>query len=379
MAQKKFGYSGSVWREKHKHRNKLGLKLALLITAGALVWPLLHSHSAAPVTVIAAQRKDIPVLVNATGNVQAANSVVVHPQVAGQITEILFKEGQQVKKGDVLAHLDPSLYRAQLAKAMADKEQDVTQAQALRDQLKPHMGVKNPSPQARTMANALHQYEAAIQSDNAAIQQAQALLNYTTIVAPIDGRVGIKRVDAGNIIQPTDAAGLVEITQMNPVSIVFSLSEQNVPAITAAMADNKPIPVTAHDLTTGAALDQGALQIVDNQVNPATGAVIFKANFDNNNHRLWPGALVNVQLNMGTMAGATVVPVASLIRHGQQQYVYKVDAAKHTVALHPVTVATTQGNEAVIAEGLKPGDQLAMDASTKMADVNLLANIVPAR
>ncbi len=383
MARKRFEYSGGVWREKRKNSSRIGLKLVLLATLSGVVWSLSRPAPTTPVTLVTAERKDLPLWVKSVGNVQAAHSVVVHPQAGGLITEIVFKEGQQVKKGDVLARIDPSLYRAELAKAVADKEQDMSQLQILRDQLRQFGNSrKNPSAKAAALGQAIHQYEATIQSDIATITRAQALLDYTTVTAPMDGRAGIKRVDAGNIIQPTDAAGLVEITQMNPVSVVFSISEQNLPAVTASLAAKQPLSVTARDIASGNILAQGALQIADNQVNSATGSLILKASFENPQSRLWPGAMVNVQLSLGTLPGAVVVPVAAIIHRGDSQFVYKVDTAKKTITLSPVKITLTQGEEVAVAEGLKQGDQLAVEnPSTQLAAANphLLANIAPAR
>lgn len=379
MAKKSFELSGGVWREKRKMHTGMGRKLALVVVIGAIAFAVSRPTPTVPVMLVKAERRNFDLWVKGVGNVQASQSVVVHPMAPGQITEVTFQEGQEVKKGDVLARIDPSLYSAQLAQAMANKEQDVAQAEATRYQIR-QLGKGQGAKQQALLAS-LHQFEAAIKSDDAAIQQARALLIYTTVTAPVDGRLGIRRVDAGNIIQPGDKDGLVEITQMDPVSVAFTVPEQNLPAIAALIAQAKPLTVTASDIASGEVLAQGELEIADNQVNPASGALRMKASFSNPARKLWPGAMVQVQMSLGTMPDTLVIPASALVTRGQQHYVYKVDAAQKSVSLQPVRLLMTQGGDAAI-EGLNPGDQLAVEATTALASnsaINPLGTLAPAR
>ncbi|MBY0407827.1 MAG: efflux RND transporter periplasmic adaptor subunit, partial [Rickettsiales bacterium] len=264
----------------------------------------------------------------------------------------------------------------------ANKDQDEAQAQSARQQLK-QTGVigKKPTAKQQALQNTIRQFDAAIKSDTATIQQAKAMLARATITAPIDGRAGLKRVDAGNRVSPDDAEGLVEITQMEPATVVFSLAHQHAATVQKTLAQRQPVRVTATDANTGATLAAGLLEMTDSKVNAASGGVRMKASFANEGRRLWPGAMVNVQVSLGTMPDALVVPTASLIRRGEEVYVYKVDENRKTVSPQKVKLALTQGDEAVIAEGVNPGDQLAVENATLLAlDKRLqLGNLAPAR
>lgn len=360
----------------------MGRKIVLVGVLAGVAWGLSRPVHTTPVMLVTAERKDMNLLAQSVGSVQASQSVVIRPLAPGQISEITFQEGQEVKKGDVLARIDASLYHAQLAQAQANKQQDEAQGESLRFQLRTLGSSKTPNAKQQALITAIHQSDAAVKSDIAAIQQAQALVDYTTITAPMDGRLGIKRIDAGNIIQPGDTNGLVEITQMDPVMVVFTLPERNLPGLSSLLAKNKPITVTARDIATGAPLAEGTLELADNQVNQNTGALLLKASFDNASRRLWPGAMVNVQISLGTLPAALVVPQAALIRRGEQHYVYKVDDNQKTVTLRPVKLLLVQGDEAAIAEGIAPGDQLAVESPMLLANdkaAKELSNISPAR
>lgn len=380
VAKRRFELSGGVWREKRRHGAGMGGRLVLIVLLGGAVWGMSRPAPSTPVTLVTAERRNLDIWVRSVGNVQAAQSVVVHPQVSGRITELLFREGQEVARGDVLARIDPTLYRAQLAQAMADRQQDEAQADAARHELRQLKAARgNTAAKQQALRSAIRQFEAAISSDAAAIEQAQSMLDNTTVTAPMAGRVGLRRVDAGNMIRPGDA--LVEITRMEQVSVVFSVPEQNLPAITRMTDGSRPVSVAARDITTGAVLAYGALELADNQVD-SQGAVRMKAAFANEARRLWPGAMVHVQLSLGTLTDALVVPVAALVRRGSDHYVYQVDAAQKSVALRPVKLQLVQGDDAVIAQGLQPGDRLAVESSMALASdrrIQVLGSMTPAR
>jgi multidrug efflux system membrane fusion protein len=384
VSTKQFESSGGVWRKKRKHGSGMGSKLLLVAVIGGTVYSLSHRTPQATGMLVTATRKALPLSVQSMGHVEPYRTVVVRPQVTGQITELLFTEGQEVKKGDVLARLDASLFSAQLAKAKANKEQDEAQAESTRQELR-RMNTaarKISADRAASLKSAIRQFDAAIKSDSAAIEQAQAQLQYATITAPLSGRVGMKRIDAGNMIHPEDPQGLVEITQMEPVSVVFSVPQQSMPAAGRGATAQQPLAITAKDMASGKILGEGKLALADNQVNTATGAVRMKAQFDNKNRQLWPGAMVNVQVNLATLPDATVVPMAAVMRRGQENYVYKVNAQEKTVALHPVKILTTTNDEAAIAEGLAPGDQVLMENANSMTadgSARAMGAIAPAR
>jgi len=310
-----------------------------------------------PVTVARARIGDVPLYLEGVGTAKARNTVIVRPQVDGRIISINFKEGQEVRRGDLLAKIDPATYQAQLDQVAAKKALDETElANAQRDlerytKLGGNIVAQKTIDTQRALVDKL---TAQIKLDDAAIANAKAILEYTTIVAPIDGRTGIRLVDEGNLVRASDA-GIVVITELRPVSVLFTLPQQQLFQVHKAQARG-PLTVDALD-GDGKSVDRGALQVVDNQVDQATGTVKMKAEFPNANLQLWPGQFVNVRLHIDTMKEVVVIPTPAVQRgpNGTFAYVLQPD---ERVSLRPVTVSLQTETHAVIAQGIEGTDQV---------------------
>src|SRR5215472_4084066 len=299
--------------------------------------------SEAPVPVLAAAAKlaDVPVYLDGVGTTKALNTVTIRPQVDGKLMRILFKEGQDVEKGFGLAEIDPATYQALYDQAIAKKAQDQAQLANAKLDLERYTRLVASNSVARqqadTQAATVSQFEAQVRLDQAAIDNAAALLGYTNIVAPISGRTGIRMVDEGNLIRAGDPnTTIVVITQLRPISIFFSLPQQQLGRVNRAFAQG-PLPVEALGPDNKSVVDRGTLQVVDNQVDQATGTVKLKAEFPNADLQLWPGQFINVRLLIETLRQAVVVPTAAVQRgpNGTFAYVVKDDNA---ATVKPVTV-----------------------------------------
>jgi len=324
-----------------------------------------------PVPVLAASAAfaDVPVYLDGVGTVRALNTVTVRPQVDGKLIKVSFKEGQDVERGFVLAEIDPTTYQAQLDQAKAKKAQDEALLANARLDLERYerlaASTAGSRQQADTQKATVAQLEAQVRLDQAAIDNAQAYLSYTKIIAPLSGRTGIRQVDEGNIVHASDATGIVVITQVRPISVFFSLPQQNLPRINAGFAKG-PLAVEAIGGDDRSVLDRGTLQVVDNQVDQATGTVKLKAEFPNANLQLWPGQFVNVRLLIETLQQVVVVPTAAVQRGPSGTFVYVVQ--DNVAAMHPVTVSNQDETRSVIASGLKPGDQVVTTGFARLTD-----------
>ncbi|HXL69309.1 MAG TPA: efflux RND transporter periplasmic adaptor subunit, partial [Xanthobacteraceae bacterium] len=312
-----------------------------------------------PVLVAAAALADVPIYLEGVGTVRALNTVTVRPQVDGKLIKVSFKEGQDVEAGYVLAEIDPTTYQAQLDQATAKKAQD----QALLANAKLDLeryeklaaSTAGTRQQADTQKSTVAQLDAQVRLDQAAIDNAQAYLSYTNIIAPLAGRTGIRQVDQGNIVHASDATGIVVITQIRPISVFFSLPQQNLPRINAAFAKG-PLAVEAIGGNDRTVVGRGTLQVVDNQVDQATGTVKLKAEFPNPDLQLWPGQFVNVRLLIETLPQVVVVPTAAVQRGPSGTFVYVVQ--DNAAAMRPVTVSNQDETRSVITAGLKAGEQV---------------------
>ncbi len=324
----------------------------------------------APVPVVAGEvlTKDVPLFLNGLGNVQGFNTVTVRSRVDGHLDRIEFTEGQEVKAGDVLARIDPRPYQAALDQVLARKKQDEALLHNARLDLKRDLTLlreKAGTAQKADTQNALvEQLEAALRADDAAIEAAQVQLEYTTLRSPINGRTGIRILDEGNVVRSGDNNGIVVVTQMRPISVVFTLSEQHFPAIQAQVAKGKlTVVALGRDNTTHAA--EGTLTVVDNQIDSTTGTIRLKATFANEDLTLWPGQFVNVRLRLAVRAGATVVPASVIQRGPTGTYAYAIKSDE-TVELRPVKVSQFEDGLALIEEGLAAGERVVVDGQYRL-------------
>ena len=323
-----------------------------------------------PVVAAASSYEDVPVTADAVATVQALNTVTVRPQVDGKLIELDFTDGQDVKKGDVLARIDPATYQAQYDQAVAKKAQDeATLANARNDLLRYQRLAQTEAgskQQADTQKALVAQLEAQVNGDQAAIDNAKATLGYTTITSPLDGRTGIRLVDQGNILHASDLTGIVIITQLKPISVIFNLPQQQLRAVNAAMAKG-PVAVNALEADNTTIIDKGFIQVVDNQVDQTTGTIKFKALFPNEHLQLWPGQFINVRLYIDILSHAVVVPTAAVQRGPNGAYVY-VLGENSKVSLRNVTVTRQNETQAVVASGLTPPEQVVTTGFSRLTD-----------
>jgi multidrug efflux system membrane fusion protein len=323
---------------------------------------------AIPVEAGIAATADVPIAETGLGNVQAFNTVTVKVRVDGELQKVDFTEGQMVKAGDLLAQIDPRPFQAALDQAIAKKAQDEAQLGNAKVNLQRDENlVVHQFATQQTVDNEkaqVAQLEAAIQGDDAAIENARVQLGYTTIVSPISGRTGIRLIDQGNIVHATDTSGIVMLTQLQPISVIFTLPEDDLPAVSDAEA-NGPVTVTALNRDDKSALDKGTLALVDNQIDQATGTMRLKATFPNLNNRLWPGQFVNIRLLLRTDHNVLTVP-SGAIQHGASGlYVYRIKQDS-TVELQPIEVGPNGDHAMVVIAGLQAGDRVVTNGQYRL-------------
>ncbi len=329
--------------------------------------------SAGPVPVLVApvKRADVPVYLDTVGTAQALNTVTVRPQVDGKLIAVTFKEGQDVKKGDVLARIDPTIYKAQLDQAKAKKAQDEAQLANAKNDLARYEKLAATNAinrqQADTQKALVAQYTALVQADQAAIENAQATLGYTTITAPISGRTGLLNVDEGNYVRASDSSSaIVTISQIKPIAVLFNLPQQELDRVNAGFTKG-PLPVEAQRPATGEVIAHGKLTVIDNQVDSSTGTVKLKADFPNPNLQLWPGQFVNVRLLIDTLKNVVVVPTAAVQRGPKGAFVYVV-GNDNKAAMHLVKVQKQDEKQAVIASGVEPPARVVTTGFVQLTD-----------
>jgi len=323
-----------------------------------------------PVIVSRVRNQDVQVTADAVGTVQALNTVTVRPQVDGTIIEMTFREGQDVKTGDVIARIDPRTYKAQYDQAVAKKAQDEALLQNARLDLDRYVRLAQTNygskQQADTQRSTVAQLEAQVRVDQALIDSAKVTLDYTTIRAPIDGRTGIRLVDLGNLVQSSSQTGIVTITQVRPLTVIFNLPQQRLRALNASQARAK-IAVQALDADNTTLIETGTVEVVDNQVDQTTGTVRIKAQFANGDLKLWPGQFVNVRAYIDVLRNATVVPPAAIQRGPRGAYVYVLHD-DNTVKLTDVTVGRQDEKTAVIDSGVSVGARVVITGFGRLTD-----------
>ncbi len=324
-----------------------------------------------PVPVIAGivEKKDVPIYLDGLGTVQALNTVTVRARVDGEIKKIAFVEGQEVKAGDLLVQIDEAPYRAAFDQAMAKKGQDEAQLiNAQRDLARYDelAGKKVISSQQYDTQKALvRQLDATVKADEAAVESARVQLDYTQVLAPIDGPTGIRLVDQGNIVHASDQTGLVVLTQLRPISLIFTLPEQNLTSIDKDAAATGKLTVLGVDRDNKTVLDEGKLSVIDNQIDTTTGTIRLKATFPNERLQLWPGQFVNARLLLTVRKDGVVVP-ASVVQRGPQGAFAFLIKADDTVEMRPVKVGPIERGQALIEEGLQAGERVVVDGQYKL-------------
>jgi multidrug efflux system membrane fusion protein len=321
-----------------------------------------------PVVAGAVASHDVPIYLRGVGTVIAYNTVVVRSQIQGQITRIAFTEGQAVHAGDLLAQIDPHPYQAQLDQTIATRDRDQAQlnnALANLDRYTQLQSKGYATPQLTDTQKAqVAQLQSAIKSDEALIEQARVQLGYASLTSPITGVTGVRQVDVGNIIHPTDPNGLVVVTQIEPISMIFTLPEADLPKIQQQMA-NGPLTVLAYSQDDTIKLDEGKLDLVDNEILQTTGSIRLKAEFPNPAHRLWPGELINVRLLLETRHDGLTVP-ASVVQRGQLgAYAYVINS-DNVVETRPITVSQITNGQALVDSGLAANEQVVVDGQYKL-------------
>jgi multidrug efflux system membrane fusion protein len=327
--------------------------------------------AAVPVVVATAHRGDLPVYFDGLGTVTAFNTVTVRSRVDGQIVKINFTEGQYVKEGDALIEIDPRPYQVQLEQAEGQLAKDQAQLKDMqvdyeRYQLLFKEGVI-PKQQLDTQQAQVGTYEGAIKADMATIDNAKLQITYSHITAPISGRVGLRLVDMGNIVHATDTNGLLVITQLQPIAVLFSLPQDQLPDVISKMRGAKQLSVEAYDRDNSEKITTGKLLTIDNQIDTTTGTYKLKAVFDNAKNELFPNQFVNVHLLVDTKKNVVLVPTTAILRGPNGAYVYGVNAS-NAVSVKTVKVANTAGNVAGIATGLNDGDVVVIDGQDKLKD-----------
>ena len=366
----------------HSARRKwlVVLLCAIVVLGGTWIGWRRHENAASvaaaarkgtpPVTVVAGTvaAQNVPIYLDGLGTVQAFNTVTVHVRVDGELKKIAFAEGQTVHAGDVLAQIDPAPYQAVLDQSLAKKGQDEASLNLQRVELKREATLLaekiDSQDQYDQVAAQVKELEAAVTADEAAIDNARVQLAYTTLTSPIDGRVGIRQVDVGNIVHATDANGIVVITQLHPISVIFTLPEQTLSEIhySETRGDLKVLAVSGDN---NKVLDTGSLAVIDNEIDPTTATIRLKANFPNKDLQLWPGQFVNARLLLTTRTNGIVVPASVIQRGPSGSYAFVINNDL-SVSVQPVTVAQMENGQALIDTGLRPGQQVVVDGQYKL-------------
>jgi membrane fusion protein, multidrug efflux system len=312
---------------------------------------------AVPVLAVEARVADVPVYLDGVGTARALNTVTVRPQVDGKLLSLSFTEGQDVPKGFLLAKIDPATYQAMYDQAVAKKAQDEATLNNAKLDLERYLRLAASNAvnkqQLDTQRALVAQLEAQVRSDQAAIDNARTILSYTDIIAPIAGRTGIRLVDEGNLVRAADTTGIVVITQIKPITVMFNLPQQELPQLAKGLSEG-PLPLDALG-QNGKPIDKGKVMVIDNQVDQTTGTVKLKAEFPNENLQLWPGQFVNVRLLIETLSRIVVVPTAAIQRGPNGTFVYVV-RADDTVTVRQVKVKQQNDQEAAVEEGLSSGE-----------------------
>jgi membrane fusion protein, multidrug efflux system len=362
----------------------IGTCLLLLLAVAGIVWWTKHqgvpqqqggrnARNAAPMSIVpeVVGQGDININLNALGTVTSLATVTIRSQISGYLQKIEFKEGDEVKKGDLLAEIDSRPYEAALAQANGNLTRDEALLKGAQVDLTRYQGLaaQNAVPRQTldTQVALVAQDQGTVEADRAAVKSAQVNLAYCHILSPLDGRVGLRQVDQGNYVTPGDTNGIVVITQLQPISVLFTVPEDNLQAISKRMQAGATLPATALDRSGASKIADGALLTFDSQIDPTTGTIKLRAQFPNENEALYPNQFVNVMLLLDTHKGVTTMPTAGVQRGVPGTFVYLVNA-DDTVSVRKVELGITDGDRVEVKSGIVPGDKIVVDGADKLRD-----------
>ena len=371
-----------------KRRSKWWWLVVVVVIAsiGWIIWSAKHQPAqtaggrkggmagkAMTVNVAAARSGDINLYLFGLGTVTPLATVTVKPRVDGQLMRILFKEGQEVKAGDLLAEIDPRPFQVQLSQAQGQRARDQAQLEAARLDLERYNTLYTQDSIAKQQvdqqASLVKQYEGTVKTDQAAVDDAKLQLVYSRVTAPVSGRVGLRQVDPGNIVSAGDANGIVVITQLKPINVQFSLPEDSLQSVLEQIRAGTKLPVDAYDRAQTTLLDTGSLVTIDNQIDPTTGSVKLKSSFANKSEKLFPNQFVNVRMLLTTKHGVTLIPSAAIQQGasavGTYVYVLQPDS---TVSVRKIKAGAVEGDNTEIISGLKVGEQVVIDGVDKLRE-----------
>jgi membrane fusion protein, multidrug efflux system len=335
---------------------------------------------ALPVVAAAARQGNIDVYLNALGTVTPRNMVTVRSRVDGQLMRVAFREGQLVKAGELLAEIDPRPFEVQLTQAQGQLAKDQALLKNAQLDLERYTTLLSQDSiskqQVDTQASLVRQYEGSVKADQGQVDNAKLQLVYSRVTAPIGGVVGLRQVDPGNIIHASDTSGLVVITQLQPITVIFPIPEDNLPQVVARLKSGTPIAVEAWDRAQRVKLATGKLLTFDNQIDTTTGTVKLRAEFANDDSTLFPNQFVNVRMSAETRTGATLVPSAAVLRGAPGTFVYRVKDDK-SVSVAPVKLGPVQGETTAIESGVAPGDMVVVDGTDKLREGAKVELITP--
>jgi multidrug efflux system membrane fusion protein len=376
-------------------RWKWALIVVALVLVGIVAWRVIQQRGAGasmrpgaggndapvPVTVVAVEQKDVPIYLQALGTVQALNTVTVNAQVSGQIKSIDFKEGQELKAGALIAEIDPRTFQAAYDQAAAKKKQDEAQLSASQstqkryeDLIKQHFVAAQDLENQRQL---VRQQQALVAADDAALSSAKTQLGYTKITAPIDGMAGIRLVDVGNLVTANSGTGIVVLTEVHPINVIFSLPEQNIDQVRTTDDASDPLPVTALDRNDSHVIAEGVLKVIDNQIDTTTGTFKLKSEFSNEKNTLWPGQFVNVRVRVRTVKSGLVVPSTAVQRGPDGSYAYVVQADS-TVKMTPLKLGDEAGdNTMLVTSGLAVGDKVVTEGQFRLKPGSKVQALAP--